>query len=348
MRIRGLGRLGQLRLSLGKKLLSGSCVIVLYHRVSALVSDPQMLSVTSEHFAQHLEVMQDHGVVIPLLELSERLAANDLPKRAVVVTFDDGYADNLLTAKPILQRYEAPATVFVATDGAEQKEELYWDELERLLLQPGELPRELSIDIDGQKIAYEFGDCAYYKEDEFLSNSKWNVRMDYAPTSRHFAYSDLCGRLTRLTPDNRSRVVAGLREQIGAPQIIRDTHRAMNATELRELVSDGLIDVGAHTRRHSYLASLDENEQRIDMAGSKLALERIVGREVSTFSYPYGTKSSYTHSTVQCAKEIGFRLACSNFAEPLTPWTDRFQLPRYIAGNWDGAEFGRFLDKCYG
>jgi peptidoglycan/xylan/chitin deacetylase (PgdA/CDA1 family) len=52
------------------------------------------------------------------------------------VTFDDGYADNLYNAKPLLERYGIPATVFLITGYIEDKRQLWWEELVRLLLQP--------------------------------------------------------------------------------------------------------------------------------------------------------------------------------------------------------------------
>ena len=51
----------------------------------------------------------------------------------MLVTFDDGYADNLYEALPVLQRFDIPATVFVSTDAVVQAREFWWDELERLV-----------------------------------------------------------------------------------------------------------------------------------------------------------------------------------------------------------------------
>lgn len=53
--------------------------------------------------------------VLPLDEALARLASGTLPARAAVITFDDGYADNLLQAVPILKRHGLHATFFIAT-----------------------------------------------------------------------------------------------------------------------------------------------------------------------------------------------------------------------------------------
>ena len=82
----------------------GKVLILLYHQITEALSDPWGLAVAPRHFAQHLEVLRRHAQVIRLQQLSQALLDGSLPEKSVVVTFDDGYADNLHNAKPLLER----------------------------------------------------------------------------------------------------------------------------------------------------------------------------------------------------------------------------------------------------
>src|SRR5438552_1883786 len=104
-------------------------IILLYHRIADWETDPQLLCVTPKHFTEHLEILKELGPIVSFSQLNHT-------DRASIITFDDGYADNLHNAKPILQCQDVPATVFIATGQVGQTTEFWWDELERLLLQP--------------------------------------------------------------------------------------------------------------------------------------------------------------------------------------------------------------------
>ena len=103
----------------------------MYHRVTTLQNDPHLLAVSSKNFAAHLEVIRHYGFPISLSGLVTCLKDGRIPNRAVVITFDDGYTDNLYEAKPELERYESPATVFVTAGQIGSPLEFWWDELDR-------------------------------------------------------------------------------------------------------------------------------------------------------------------------------------------------------------------------
>src|SRR5689334_22252023 len=104
--------------------------ILLYHRVTNLETDPQLLAVTPENFAAHVEILRELTLPMRLPELvADVRAGKPLARSAVAVTFDDGYADNLDHAAPLLRDRQIPATVFVATAGLNNAAEFFWDDL---------------------------------------------------------------------------------------------------------------------------------------------------------------------------------------------------------------------------
>ncbi len=80
-------------------------LVLCYHRVTTAVADPWGLCVSPDRFNQQMEVLRLHAEPLPLAELVARAARPDPPARAVAVTFDDGYVDNLLAAAPVLRRW---------------------------------------------------------------------------------------------------------------------------------------------------------------------------------------------------------------------------------------------------
>jgi len=118
--------------------LVGRGLILGYHRIAADEWDPFDLCVSPQNFEQQLEVLRARAHPLPLSRMVEGLATGELPPRAVAVTFDDGYLDNLEAALPRLLAAEVPATVFSITGLAGK--ESWWDELARLLEPGGDEP----------------------------------------------------------------------------------------------------------------------------------------------------------------------------------------------------------------
>src|ERR1051326_826188 len=115
-------------------------IVLLYHRVNEVPSDPQLLCVSRKHFAEQLQVLKDFTRPCLLKTLQGTLEHTFVRYPSVILTFDDGYADNLHYAKPLLEQYEMPATVFVTTDLLGSQAGFWKDVLNRILLHPGVLP----------------------------------------------------------------------------------------------------------------------------------------------------------------------------------------------------------------
>ncbi len=102
-------------------------VVLGYHRVAEERHDPLGLCTPPSVLERHLQAVRQYGEPLRLLDLAAATARGHPPPRGVAVTFDDGYVDVLSAAKPLLERYEIPATVFVVTGYLGR--EFWWDEL---------------------------------------------------------------------------------------------------------------------------------------------------------------------------------------------------------------------------
>ena len=114
-----------------KRALTPRAVVLMYHRVAKSPNDPWQLCVSPEHFEQQLQVLTNYNVV-PLPAV-----VNNLPKKGIAITFDDGYIDNYTAARPLLEKYQLPATFFITTGNIDSGSEFWWDELEQVV--PDEL-----------------------------------------------------------------------------------------------------------------------------------------------------------------------------------------------------------------
>jgi peptidoglycan/xylan/chitin deacetylase (PgdA/CDA1 family) len=107
----------------------GQAVVLMYHSISRGRPDPWELCVDPDLFVQQVQLLHDRFRVVPLAELRRALIEDEPLARAVVVTFDDGYRDNLLVAKPLLEQHGLAATVFVTTGYVDSGRDFWWDEL---------------------------------------------------------------------------------------------------------------------------------------------------------------------------------------------------------------------------
>jgi peptidoglycan/xylan/chitin deacetylase (PgdA/CDA1 family) len=327
---------------LRNKLMPGG-LILMYHRVDELSSDPFSLAVTPQRFAEHMEALRKYSRPTSLRQLTKILQQGKRPRRAVVVTFDDGYTDNLYNAKPVLERYDIPATVFVTTGHIGDRREFMWDELERLLLQPGTLPEALLFKVNGESFQWELGQAASYSEADYQLHRRWTTEERDDPGPRQTLYRSLHRLLKPLPEVEQQKSLNQLLAWAGAAADGRPTHRTMTSDEVRRLAEGGLVEVGSHTVTHPVLSQLSSASQRHEIQASKAHLEEILGEPVRSFAYPFGGEADYSVETANILREAGFDCACSNFPGVVWGDTDRYQLPRIDVRNWDGDEFAGYL-----
>lgn len=328
----------------------GSCLILLYHRTMDLVGDPQLLGVSPANFQEQLSVIQRHYTPLSMNELVEAHEAGDIPPQSVVVTFDDGYADNFEIAAPLLVDHRIPATFFVTARQAHTESEFWWDDLERIILQTPRLPGELSIKSGTTTHTWRITDGS----NGSASSRKWHVLSSTPVTERQGLYLFLCNLLRCMRDTHRREILNELCNWAGVTSAGRPTHRPMSAEQLRTAAAENLLEIGAHTLTHPVLSTLSVNEQFEEIEGSRRALETAILRPVNGFAYPYGCRNDFGEETVAMTRNAGFRYACANSGKPphdaamINSSHDAHALPRVLIRNWSGEEFHRRLSGVFG
>jgi peptidoglycan/xylan/chitin deacetylase (PgdA/CDA1 family) len=319
----------------------GRGVVLLYHRVADEASDPYGLCVAPAQFEEHVRVIRDVGRPTSLDAFAAGLEAGSLPDRAIAITFDDGYLDNLEAAAPTLAKYDVPGLVFVTTGAGGRAREFWWDELERVLLQPGEHAGVLEVEIAGDVRRWELGPDRMYTAEQQARHRGWRLFDGSDPTRRHAVLRHLYEALQPLQTELRTRALDELLAWAGDdPATVRPSRRAMRADDVATLVAGGTMAVGAHTVDHPALPAQPSHIQRSELVRSKRDLEAWTGRAVRGFAYPYGL---YDAVSVSAAREAGFSYACSGAYRHVRPGIDRFLIPRVEVPAVDGRSLGAIL-----
>jgi peptidoglycan/xylan/chitin deacetylase (PgdA/CDA1 family) len=293
-------------------------VILIYHRVAEPARDVWGLAVGPDRFAEQIEALTRTRRVLPLGELAAAAATGKRYDRPLAaVTFDDGCFDAFTTARPVLQRFDCPATVFVVTGMVDAKKEFWWDEVAFIFIETARLPATLDMTFGQETVHWTFSDGD-------------GPRIGACHYLRRF----LLGQ----PPSEIEACLERLRAWAGVERPARASHRAMSSGEVAEL-DDGLISVGAHTVSHPSLPALSPAEQRTEIVESARACEALTGRRPTYFAYPFGR---YDAASWAATREAGFAGACATIPGAVKA-ADPFRLPRIAPGLMDGEALARAL-----
>jgi len=301
-------------------------LILMYHRIADEPLDRWSIAVSPTHFEEHLRVLRGTRYPLLLTDFVRHLTAGTLPANAVALTFDDGYVDNLVAAKPRLAGADVPATVFLATGYVDRPDEFWWDDLARLIL-AGTGPQVLELAIDGKAMSFDLGPEAPVHPGGTTAE---------ASLARRRALTAIWQTLRRLNYEARESIMTELRSKFTVRDNRVNRGRAMTREEVRSLAADGLVAIGAHTVTHPMLSTLGADACRREIADSKDACGAIIGTPVTSFAYPYGDFDEKAREAVQLA---GFSIACSVLHGPAVATSDLFALPRIHVDDWNGDEF---------
>jgi peptidoglycan/xylan/chitin deacetylase (PgdA/CDA1 family) len=313
-------------------------VVLAYHRVGERSLDPWRLTVDPEIFAGQMETLARDWSPLSLAELVDGFYRRRLPERAVAVTFDDGYADNLEVAAPILVEHGIPTTLFVATELIDSGGPLWWDELASLLLEPAELPPTLMLS-SGNGNQWSIPPVADDEPVAAVTAQPWEAR----PGTRLRAFYEVWLALRALDAQTRDAALEEIADWADSPRAAERT--LLTWEQLRELAALPGFELGAHTLMHPVLPSCSPEQAHAEIAGGADRLRARIGAEVEQFAYPFG---AWNRRVARLVADLGFRAAYTTDGNAISWSSSPHALPRVPAEGHAPLDFTGLLATLSG
>ena len=267
-----------------------------------------------------LQWLRDEGLDFVSLDEAIRRLADGNPRPFACFTLDDGYADNLTRALPVMERFGAPFTVFVTTGMVTREIDGWWLGLAALVR---------SYD----RIALP--SCSLTFECPDLPRKRRAFKTIESMVHRDFT----------LLPHLREAIA---NSRIDCRALV--DREALSESQLRRLSCHPLVTIGGHTTTHRNLAEAPAPAVQWEMAENRRFLQGITGQPVDHFAYPFGHEQACGEREAQICRAVGFRTAVTTRAGALFAEHahDLHALPRlHLAGNDTASTLRCKVDGVY-
>jgi peptidoglycan/xylan/chitin deacetylase (PgdA/CDA1 family) len=280
--------------------MGASLLVLLWHSVDRTWAYPCLPGHGIRGLGQQLRWVQQVATVVPLASSLQALeAGHRLPARAVSLTFDDGYRNQLELAVPLLERLGMPATFFLVPGLLSREVHAWWEVLAWALA----CSRKPTVRWGGEEL----------------------------PTGRIHGHRTLQRMLPTLRTQPRALTERRVRELVdrlepeGQPG---DQDLFLDWDGARELVRRGFM-VGSHTMYHASLRYEPASEQLQDLVESRRQLRAGLGVDPHLLAYPYGQLAHYSAETIRSTESAGYSHAMTVRAGLTRPSTPRHEIPRF-------------------
>lgn len=303
--------------------IAADLVVLAYHRVfdvsdaKVFPYDLELVSASTDDFRRQMGHLKRNYTVVTMAQVLTALDGGvRLPSRPVVVTFDDGHADNYTNAFPILREFDVPATIFLTTDYIGGERTFWFDHVANLLLR-----------LDTERLHVPGLDETFA-----LTGHE----------SRRWASRKVLRYLARISDVQRRKTISWI-EACSAneyPSLHRGLSGAMTWEQVQEMAAAG-CDFGSHTVSHPILSQLDAGALEHELVESRTTISQHIGRSVETIAYPEGMEHSFNPAVTAAVRRAGYRLGFSYIpGTNVLTRLDRFAVRRLAVERY--TSFNRF------
>lgn len=298
----GLDRLGAFDAVLRARTRFGGAglPVLCYHRVAEPSADSwvddDLVDVTPAELDRQITMLKRHYTLIGVDELVAELDAGRRPRGVALITFDDGYRDNLTAGVPILKSHGVPATFFLASSFLSERRVYWWE-----------------------KISYFF---AHTRKQIATLEYPSRITIDLRKGSAHARRLALILAKTVRGMD-LERFLAALSQAL---EVVWDEETERRLADALILTWDEVRDMrgagmhfGSHTRKHRTLATLSAGELRRELEHSKHEIEEQLGTPIWTISYPVGISLKNLTPVIDSIRAAGYKLGFTNLSGVASP-----------------------------
>jgi peptidoglycan/xylan/chitin deacetylase (PgdA/CDA1 family) len=301
--------------------------ILVYHRIGYPAAedgllDPSLLSATPEQFDEQVRFLSRRYCLLSITDLLRLIEDGaPLPSMAAMITFDDGYRDFIDVAWPILQRYQAPALMFLPTGFLYPENQLFWwDRLYQAVRRTA---------------------CKSLE----LPDGSGRLALD-DPARRWQAFQQIKRSICTESNECAMAWLELVMERLDVP--IKTDGFVMNWDDARRLHAQG-CHLAAHTRTHPILSRLPVEQALEQIRLSQLDIEREIGSALPVVAYPSGHSADCNDELSPLLQQDGFVIAMSSIpGQNVFPGGDLLRLKRIgLSPRLGQAEFRLVLTGAY-
>jgi len=273
-----------------------------WHNAEPTPFFPSAPGVCARGLTRQLRAVRRMGNVMPLDEAVAALAeGRPLPSRAIALTFDDGYRDNLEVALPVLHDLGLPATFYLVPGLLDRTVRPWWETLAWGFAGAG----AAVIEWRGRRLVAGPGEAS--------RESMLTVAEEVKRLSRAEREAEVEALLDALCP-------AGSEDEVA--ELFLDWEGAARLAE------GGAI--GSHTMVHAILSEEPPDDQAADLSESRRRLEDGLGVSAATLAYPNGTAADYDETTLDAAAAAGYAAAVTTIDGWNDPGTPALEMRRFV------------------
>ncbi len=301
------------------RLLSGSgskqkLQVFIFHRIPSRADELLPGEPSAEQFDWMVSFISRNYKVMTFAEATARLKSGTLPPASACITFDDGYLDNASVAYPILKKYGAPATFFIAT----------------------------SFTGGGRMWNDDIIESVRHTTTDTLNLERFGLGIHPTRTTaeRKQTIQNILHSL-KYRPHAERQITAA---EIAKASGLSDQPGLMMSRQDIQMLADGGMEIGAHTHTHPILHSLPDEEAEDEIVRGKAELEGLLGKPVISFAYPNGnTRTDMRQVHLRMIEKAGFHAAATTDWGIATIDTNPYLIPRFTP--WDRTP-NRFALRC--